>query len=148
MEQHLIRPPKKAKRKRRRVGRGDASGFGSYSGRGVKGQKSRTGAHRMTAFMGGQLSLLKRLPSIRGFTNIFRQEYWVVNLEQLGGFPPDTVITPETMMEAGIIRNLNNPVKILGRGDLEGAISVSAHRYSRTASEKIQAMGGIAEVIE
>ncbi|HAL48622.1 MAG: 50S ribosomal protein L15 [SAR202 cluster bacterium] len=147
MQQHLIRPPKKAKR-RRRVGRGDSSGYGSYAGRGVKGQKSRTGAHRMTAFMGGQLSLLKRLPSIRGFTNIFRQEYWVVNLDQLGGFPEDTVITPQAMVEAGIIRNLNNPVKVLGRGDLEGPILVEAHRYSKTASEKIQAMGGSAEVIE
>ena len=102
----------------------------------------------MTSFMGGQLSLLKRLPSIRGFTNIFRQEYSVVNLDQLGAFPADMVITPEAMVEAGVVKNLNNPVKVLGRGDLEGPVFVSAHRFSKSASEKIQAMGGSAEVID
>ena len=147
MNQHSIKSPKGAKRARRRVGRGDASGYGSYSGRGVKGQKSRSGGGVKAGFQGGQLSLLKRLPSMRGFTNIFRQEYHIVNLDQLALFPADTEITPEMLVEAGFIRNLNEPVKILGRGELDVALTVSAHRFSNTAREKIEAAGGRVEEI-
>ena len=115
MNQHLIKPPKGSKHTRKRVGRGDGSGSGSYSGRGVKGQKSRSGGGVKHGFQGGQLSLLKRLPSMRGFTNIFRQEYHIVNLDQLAMFPADTEITPDMLVEAGFIRDLKEPVNILVR---------------------------------
>ena len=147
MHQHTIKSPRSAKRPRKRVGRGDGSGSGSYSGRGVKGQKSRSGGSVKPGFQGGQLSLLKRLPSMRGFTNIFRQEYSIVNMDQLALFPADTEVTPEMLVEAGFIRNLNLPVKVLGRGDLETAITVSAQRFSKSAREKIEAAGGRVEEI-
>ena len=102
----------------------------------------------MVKFQGGQLSLLKRLPSIRGFTNIFRQEYSVVNVEQLALFPADSEVTPETLVQVGFIKNLNSPVKILGRGDLDVAISVSAHKFSAAARSKIEAAGGTVTVAE
>ena len=148
MQQHLMRPPEGAKKSRKRVGRGDGSGFGTYSGRGLKGQKARSGSGTMVKFQGGQLSLLKRLPSIRGFTNIFRQEYSVVNVEQLALFPADSEVTPETLVQVGFIKNLNIPVKILGRGDLDVAISVSAHKFSAAARSKIEAAGGTVTVAE
>jgi len=101
----------------------------------------------MLGFQGGQLSLLKRLPSMRGFTNIFRQEYSIVNLDQLSAFPPDTKVTPDMMVAAGFIRNLNDPVKILGRGDLETALTISAQRFTKSARAKIEAAGGRVEEI-
>jgi large subunit ribosomal protein L15 len=147
MNQHTIKPPKGARKARKRVGRGDGSGYGSYSGRGVKGQKSRSGGAVKRGFQGGQLSLLKRLPSMRGFTNIFRQEYSVVNLDQLEALPADTVVTPDLLVQVGFVRNLNLPVKILGRGELETALTVSAQRFSKSAREKIEAAGGRVEEI-
>ena len=147
MNQHSIKSPKGFKHARKRVGRGDGSGSGSYSGRGVKGQKSRSGGGVKHGFQGGQLSLLKRLPSMRGFTNIFRQEYHIVNLDQLATFPADTEITPDMLVEAGFIRDLNEPVKILGRGELDIALTVSAQRFSNSAKEKIEAVGGRVEEI-
>jgi len=147
MNQHTMKPPKGARKARKRVGRGDGSGYGSYSGRGVKGQKSRSGGGVKRGFQGGQLSLLKRLPSMRGFTNIFRQEYSVVNLDQLDALPADTVVTPDLLVEVGFVRNLNLPVKILGRGELETALTVSAQRFSKSAKEKIEAAGGRVEEI-
>ena len=89
---------------------------------------------------------MKRLPSIRGFTNIFRQEYSVVNVEQLALFPPDSVVTPDDLVHVGLIKNLNNPVKVLGRGEIDVAISVSARRFSSTARSKIESAGGTATV--
>ena len=130
MQQHLMRSPKGTKKNRKRVGRGDGSGYGTYSGRGLKGQKSRSGSGRMTKFQGGQLSLLKRLPSIRGFTNVFRREYSIVNVDQLAAFPPDSVVTPLELAEVGYIRSADASVKILGRGDIDVAITVSAQRFS------------------
>jgi len=147
MNQHTMKPPKGARKARKRVGRGDGSGYGSYSGRGVKGQKSRSGGGVKRGFQGGQLSLLKRLPSMRGFTNIFRQEYSVVNLDQLDALPADTVVTPDLLVEVGFVRNLNLPVKILGRGELETVLTVSAQRFSKSAREKIEAAGGRVEEI-
>ncbi len=148
MQQHLMRSPKEAKKNRKRVGRGDGSGYGTYSGRGIKGQKSRSGSGRMTKFMGGQLSLLKRLPSIRGFTNVFRQEYSIVNVDQLAAFPPNSVVTPLELAQVGCIRSSEAPVKILGRGDIDVAITVSAQKFSESAREKIQAAGGTVTTIE
>ncbi len=147
MNQHSIKSPKGFKHARKRVGRGDGSGSGSYSGRGVKGQKSRSGGGVKHGFQGGQLSLLKRLPSMRGFTNIFRQEYHIVNLDQLAMFPADTEITPVMLVDAGFVRDLNEPVKILGRGELDIALTVSAQRFSNSAREKIEAAGGRVEEI-
>ena len=147
MHQHTIRSPKGTRRPRKRVGRGDGSGSGSYSGRGVKGQKSRAGGGVKPGFQGGQLSLLKRLPSMRGFTNIFRQEYSIVNLDQLSVFSADTEVSPDMLVDAGFIRNLNLPVKILGRGELETALTVSAQRFSKSAREQIEAAGGSVEEI-
>ena len=142
MQQHDFRPPKGAKKNRRRVGRGDSSGFGSYSGRGMKGQKSRTGGGVRPSFEGGQLPLSKKLPKIRGFTNIFRKRYTVVNVDRLAVFPSESEVTPEALSDAGILRNLNNPVKILGRGELNVPLVVSAHKFSASARQQIEAAGG------
>jgi len=140
--------PKGAKKNRRRVGRGDGSGKGTYAGRGLKGQKSRSGKGPMTKFQGGQLSLLKRLPSIRGFNNIFRQEYSVVNVDQLSLFPGDSEVTPEVLKQVGFVKDLRNPVKILGRGEIDVAITISAQRFSESARQKIEAAGGTVTVLE
>ena len=102
----------------------------------------------MTNFQGGQLSLLKRLPSIRGFTNIFRREYAVVNVERLAAFPPGSEVTPESLADAGLVRGAQAPVKILGGGELGAALNVSAHKFSASARAKIEAAGGSAAVIE
>lgn len=148
MQQHLMRSPKSAKKNRKRVGRGNAAGQGTYAGKGLKGQKARSGKGRMTNFQGGQLSLLKRLPSIRGFTNIFRREYAIVNVESLALFPPDSVVTPQALEDAGLIRTVRTPVKILGAGELGAPLSVSAHKFSASARAKIEAAGGAVAVIE
>ena len=115
MQQHDLRPPKGAKKNKRRIGRGDSSGFGSYSGKGMKGQKSRSGGGVRPGFEGGQLPLIKSLPMIRGFTNIFRVEYSVVNLQQLSGLPANTEVTLRLLVETGLVRNLKklrkNPLK-------------------------------------
>ena len=142
MKQHELRSPRGAKRPRKRIGRGDGSGHGSYSGRGMKGQNSRSGGGVRPGFEGGQLPLTKALPSMRGFTNIFRTEYAVVNLDRLGRFPANTEVTPAQMLQAGIIKDLRKPVKVLGRGELDTALVVEAHRFSSTARQKIESAGG------
>jgi large subunit ribosomal protein L15 len=147
--QNDLRPPGGAKHKRKRVGRGNASGHGTYSGRGLKGQKARSGPGLRVGFEGGQLPLIQRMSRKRGFTNIFRVEYAEVNLSSLASrFPAGSEVTPETLVRAGVIKNLKKPVKVLGQGDLEGALTVHAHRFSSTARGKIEAAGGKAEVIE
>jgi len=144
-----LRPPRGAKHKRKRVGRGNASGHGTYSGRGLKGQKSRSGAKLHIGFEGGQLPLIQRLSRKRGFTNIFRVDYAEVNLSSLGSrFPAGSEVTPEALIRAGVLKNLKKPVKVLGQGDLEGALTVRAHKFSAAARQKIEAAGGKAEVIE
>ena len=148
MQQHLMRSPKSAKKNRKRVGRGSAAGQGTYAGKGLKGQKARSGRGKMTNFQGGQLSLLKRLPSIRGFTNIFRREYEIVNVECLAAFPPDSEVTPDALADAGLVSGARSPVKILGGGELNVALNVSAHKFSASARAKIEAAGGSAAVIE
>ena len=143
MQQHELGPPKGAKRCRRRVGRGDSSGYGSYSGKGMKGQKSRSGGGVRLGFEGGQLPLIKSLPMIRGFTNVFRTEYSVVNLDRLGSFPANTEVTLRLLLETGAVKNLKNPVKVLGNGELEVSLVVEAHKFCRSAREKIEAAGGV-----
>ncbi len=143
MQQHLLRQPKGAKRSRKRVGRGDGSGYGSYSGRGVKGQKSRSGGGVRPTFEGGQLPIVKALPTLRGFTNIFRTEYSVVNVGRLASFTADSEVTPRVLLDRGILRNLKRPVKILGNGDIDVPLVVEAHKFSVSAREKIEAAGGV-----
>jgi large subunit ribosomal protein L15 len=142
MQQQDFRSPKGAKKARRRVGRGDSSGYGSFSGRGVKGQNSRSGGGVRPNFEGGQLPLSQKLPFIRGFTNIFRVEYNVVNVEKLAKFEANSEISPEVLRNTGILRTLNKPVKILGRGEIDIPLNVTAHKFSASARQKIEAAGG------
>ena len=137
-----LRAPAGARHARKRVGRGNAS-QGTYSGRGVKGQKARTGGGVRPSFEGGQNPLVKRLPTQRGFVNIFRQYYAIVNLDALAArFPQASRVSPLAMKEARLIRGLNLPVKILGRGEIDHAMTVTAHKFSTEARRKIEAAGG------
>ena len=142
MRMHQLQPAKGAVRKRLRLGRGDASGSGSYSGRGMKGQKSRSGGGVPPWFEGGQLPLVKRMPYRRGFTNIFRKVYAEVNLDRLGDFPSGAEVTPDALVAARLLKNTRTPVKVLARGDLDRALNVSAHRFTAAARAKIEAAGG------
>ena len=148
MKQHDLRPPKGAKRPRKRIGRGDGSGHGSFSGRGMKGQNSRSGGGVRVGFEGGQLPLIRRLPRMRGFTNIFRKRYSLINLDRLSGFPADTEVTPQLLLETGLVRNLKDPIKVLGRGEVGTALIVEAHGFSASARRKIEAAGGRVKEIE
>ncbi|HVZ61252.1 MAG TPA: 50S ribosomal protein L15 [Terriglobales bacterium] len=139
-----IRAPKNASEKRKRVGRGMGSGMGKTSTRGHKGQGSRSGSRLMRGFEGGQMPLHRRLPK-RGFTNIFRTEYAVVNLEQLAGLGEST-ITPETLRKSGLVKR-KLPIKVLGDGELSKALNVTAHKFSKSAQEKISKAGGKTEVV-
>src|SRR5699024_10080608 len=130
---------------RKRVGRGMASGHGKTSGRGHKGQNARTGGGVRLGFEGGQTPLFQRLPK-RGFTNIHRKEYAIVNLEKLNQFDENTEVTPESLVEAGIINKTKSGIKILGKGTLEKKLNVKAHKFSSAAKEAIEAAGGKAEV--
>jgi len=136
-----------SRRKRKRVGRGDGSGHGTYSTRGQKGQKSRSGGGVRPGFEGGQLSIIKRMPRLRGFTNPNRVEYTPVKVGQLKRFALEEEVTPERLKEAGLIKSARKPVKILGDGDLSHPLVVRAHGFSATAREKIEAVGGRVEVI-
>ena len=145
MRLHELRPPKGARRERRRIGRGHGSGQGTTAGKGTKGQKARSGGGVPPYFEGGQLPLVRRLPYRRGFQNPFRTEYAIVNLDQLAGFPPGSTVTVETLVEAGLLHRGEGPVKILGDGQLSIALHVRADRFSRQAREKIEAAGGSVE---
>jgi large subunit ribosomal protein L15 len=141
-----VRKPPKANEKRKRVGRGMGSGMGKTSTRGHKGQRSRSGSRTMRGFEGGQMPLHRRLPK-RGFVNIFRTEYQVVNLSRLAELGVSEV-TPEVLYSLRVIRDKEGLVKILGVGELSAAVTVRAHKFSGTAQQKIVAAGGKAEVIE
>lgn len=143
---HELKPSKGSRRPRKRVGRGDASGRGTYSGRGLKGQKQRTKVPFL--FEGGQLPLVKRLPHMRGFTNNFRTEYAPVNVERLNQFEDGADVTPELLLERRIVRKKSMPVKILSGGDLSKKLNVTAHAFSKSAREKIEGAGGTATVME
>ena len=143
-----IRAPKKATEKRKRVGRGMGSGMGKTSTRGHKGQRSRTGSRMIRGFEGGQMPLHRRMPK-RGFTNIFRKEFNIVSLARLvemGDSFYGEPITPEVLRKAGVIKT-KHPVKILGDGELKVAITVHAHKFSKSAQEKITKAGGKVEVL-
>lgn len=140
-----LRAPKKAAENKKRVGRGMGSGMGKTSARGHKGQRSRSGSRMMRGFEGGQMPLHRRMPK-RGFTNIFRVEYDIVNLDRLASLGVDT-ITPDVLRKAGIV-STKNRVKILGTGELSSAITVHAHKFSKTAQDKITKAGGKFEVLQ
>jgi large subunit ribosomal protein L15 len=140
-----LRPPKGQKHKNQRIGQGMGTGRGKYSGRGAKGAKSVSGYSMMRGFEGGQMPLHRRLPK-RGFTNIFRKEYAIVNLGRLEQLEGDT-FTPDKLMELGVIKKLGAGLKVLGGGELQRAVTIHAHVFSKSALEKIQKAGGTGEVI-
>jgi large subunit ribosomal protein L15 len=142
MKQNELSPPVGAKHKRKLVGRGDGSGHGTYSGRGCKGQKARSGGSLRPGFEGGQLPLIKRLPRKRGFTNVFKTKYNIVNVGKLVIFPPGTEVTPEELLRVGLINAPDYPTKILGAGDIQHPLLVSANKFSSSAEKKILAAGG------
>jgi large subunit ribosomal protein L15 len=145
MNLSTIRAPRKATEKRKRVGRGMGSGMGKTSSRGHKGQWSRSGARLLRGFEGGQMPLHRRMPK-RGFTNVFREEFSVVNLDRLEAIGV-TEISPESLRKAGVIKG-KKQVKILGTGELKTALNVKAHKFSKTAQEKITKAGGKFEVLQ
>jgi large subunit ribosomal protein L15 len=147
MKQNELSPSPWSKRNRKRIGRGDGSGHGTYSCRGLKGQKSRAGPGIALRFEGGQTPLVKRLPGRRGFTNIFKTDYAIVDVQQLNIFDQESEVTPQKLIEAGLISSLKKPIKILGDGELQRSLVVKANKFSQAARSKIEAVGGRAEEI-
>jgi len=147
VRQDKLSPAPGSKKNRKRVGRGDGSGHGTYSGRGCKGQKSRSGYKMRPGFEGGQLPLIKRLPRKRGFVNIFRTEYSVININRLNIFESGSEVTPERLVAAGVVKSLRHPIKILAEGDINYPLLVKANKFSATAKAKIEAAGGKAEEV-
>lgn len=147
MSLNNLRPPRGAKKPKKRVGRGPGSGHGKTSSRGHKGAQSRSGFRFKRGFEGGQMPLHRRVPK-RGFRNPFRVEYAVVNLDTLAEvFDAGSAVTPELLHERGIVRDARAPIKILGRGEIEKALTIRAHKFSDTAVKKIAAAGGATEVL-
>lgn len=147
MKLHTLKFSEGSKKAVSRVGRGTSSGSGKTSGRGHKGQKARSGYSRKAGFEGGQIPLFRRLPK-RGFSNYeFKTEYAVINLNDLNAFEEGTIITPELLKESGFVKNQLDGIKVLGNGTLEKKLTIRAHKFSKTAKEKIESTGGKAEVI-
>jgi len=142
MQAHQLKPSPGARHAKRRVGRGNAGGTGTYSGKGLKGQKARAGNKPRRFFEGGQTRMMKRLPHRRGFTNPFRVEYQPINLADLRKFEAGSEVTPELLKERRILRSLRQPVKVLGTGEIDRALTVTAPRFSASAKTKIEAAGG------
>lgn len=147
MKLHEITPPEGANSKPKRVGRGMGSGMGKTSTRGHKGQNARSGGGVRPGFEGGQMPLTRRLPK-RGFTNIFSKEYAIVNVGDLNGLEDGFAVTAESLKELGMIKKINDGLKVLGNGELTKKLDVKAVKVSKGAMEKIQAAGGSAEVIQ
>lgn len=141
-----LKPPAGSRKKRKRVGRGPGSGTGKTAGRGHKGQKARAASKKKPGFEGGQMPLQRRLPK-RGFAPRNRIEWSIVNVRDLARFDANDEVNPETLLAKGLIRKITDPVKILGMGDLELALSVKAHKFSKTAQDKLTQAGGTIEVI-
>jgi large subunit ribosomal protein L15 len=146
MKLHELKPAPGSMKRRKIVGRGRGSGRGTTAGRGGKGQTARTGSSIPAWFEGGQMPLIRRLPK-RGFTNIFKKEYAIINIETLERFEPGQEVTPELLVSQGLIRARNDGVKVLGAGALTKALTVYAHKFSQSASAKIEAAGGKVQVI-
>ena len=147
MRQDNLSPVPGSRKARKRVGRGNSSGYGTYAGRGSKGQKSRSGYRMRPGFEGGQLPLIKRLPQKRGFVNIFRKEYSIVNLEELNAFEAGSEVTPEKLVAAGLVKSVRQPIKILANGEISHPFTVKANKFSAAAKAKIEAAGGKAEEV-
>jgi large subunit ribosomal protein L15 len=147
MHQNELYPSPGSQKNRKRVGRGNGSGHGTFSGRGIKGQKSRSGVQLQRGFEGGQLPIMKRLPRKRGFHNLFRVEYSPVNLSVLNTFAAGTEINPQMLYDAGVIDSRTRPVKVLAGGEIKNAITVKANKFSDAAKAKIEAAGGKVEEI-
>ena len=146
-----LRPDKGSKKRRTRVGRGISAGKGKTAGRGQKGQGARSGGGKGRYFEGGQLPLVRRLPFKRGFTNIFRIEYQEVNVGRLNehdGIVEGAEVTPTTLVELGLVRETDRPVVILGNGDLGKKLTIKAHRFTKSAAQKIEDAGGTTETLE
>jgi large subunit ribosomal protein L15 len=148
MKLHDLKPNEGSKKHRKRVGRGISAGQGKTAGRGQKGQNARAGGGTSLWHQGGNLPFFRRLPFKRGFTPINRVEYNEVNLDQLVGFKAKSKITPDTLADARLLRDIRKPVAILGRGDIKVALKVQAHRVTEGARAKIEAAGGSIEIIE
>ena len=146
MKLHELRAAEGSSRNRKRRGRGHATGQGTTGGRGMNGQKSRSGGGVRLGFEGGQMPLYRRLPK-RGFTNIWGTEYAVINVEDLNRFDEGTTVTPALLKEQGIVKDQKDGIKVLGNGEISKNITVQANKFSKTATEKIEAAGGKAEVI-
>ncbi|MFA5527728.1 MAG: 50S ribosomal protein L15 [Peptostreptococcales bacterium] len=146
MKLHELRPAEGSITKPKRKGRGPSSGLGKTSGRGSNGQNSRSGGGTRPGFEGGQMPLYRRIPK-RGFTNIFKKQWTLVNIEDLNLFEENTVITPELLIEAGLIKKVVDGVKVLGDGELNKKLTIQANKFSKSAVEKIESAGGKAEVI-
>jgi large subunit ribosomal protein L15 len=146
MKLHQLKPAEGSRGKRKRVGRGPGSGWGTTAGRGMNGQNSRSGGGVSVGFEGGQMPLSRLLPK-RGFTNIFRKEYAAINLDQLNIFENGTVVDVEVLKSSGLVKNVKHGVKILGRGKLDKKLIVKVHAFSKSAAEAIVAAGGETEVI-
>ncbi len=146
MKLHELKPNPGSSKNRKRLGRGTATGQGKTAGRGMNGQKSRSGGGVRPGFEGGQMPLYRRLPK-RGFTNIFGTQFAEINVEVLNKFEDGAEITPELLKSEGIIKKQLDGVKVLGNGELTKKLTVKAHKFSKTAAEKIEAAGGKAEVI-
>ncbi len=148
MELHELRPFPGSRHKAKRVGRGESSGWGKTAGRGHKGQNARSGGGVPPDFEGGQMPLKRRLPKF-GFTNaLFKKEIIEVNVEKLNRFDDGTVVDPQLLLESGVIKKIGDGVKILGKGDLTKKLTVKAHKFSKSAREKIVAAGGQIEIIK
>ena len=146
MKLHELKPAEGSRQERKRLGRGIGSGQGKTAGKGHKGQTARSGGGVRLGFEGGQTPLYRRLPK-RGFTNISRKEYAVVNLDTLNRFEDGTEVTPELLIESGVVSNEKAGIKILAKGTLEKKLTVKAHKFSSAAKEAIEAAGGNVEVI-
>ncbi len=146
MKLHDLKPAVGATTAPKRLGRGTGSGLGKTSGKGHKGAKARSGGGKRPGFEGGQMPLTMRLPK-RGFTNIFRKEYVAINVDRLEIFEDGMVVTPVELIQYGVIKNVEDGVKILGNGEITKKLTVQANKFSESAKQKIEAAGGKAEVI-
>jgi large subunit ribosomal protein L15 len=150
MQIHDLKPNEGAKKPRKRVGRGIGSGAGKTSGRGTKGQNARSGGGVRPYHMGGNLPLYRKLPFLRGegFTPRNRTRYAEVNLDALQGFAAGSEVNPETLAQAGVLKDKNKPIKIMGRGDVKVALKISVHKVTEGAQQKIEKAGGSVELIK
>ncbi|MDD3631150.1 MAG: 50S ribosomal protein L15 [Atribacterota bacterium] len=146
MEINNLKPSSGSLKSKKRVGRGDSSGHGNTAGRGTKGQRSRSGSKIGAYFEGGQMPLSRRVPK-RGFRSVFRKRYAIINVEQLNRFNDGETITPERLIEDGMIKKIMNGLKILSKGEINKKINVKAHKFSKEAINKIESAGGKVEVI-